>query len=113
MAAQKAKTDDERIQNAYKYEPKLAGLSPEQVAELNKPLTVDEERAFKQLFSSVAKPILEKTGVLSLCAVSDDVRMWSHYADGHKGICLKFSLDDWNDVKANILPVCYRQSVRF
>ena len=29
-------------------------------------------------------------GVLSLCRVNDDVQMWSHYADGHAGVCLEF-----------------------
>jgi hypothetical protein len=29
--------------------------------------------------------------VLSLCRVNDDVQMWSHYADGHAGICLEFN----------------------
>ena len=36
MVAQKAKTDDERIQIAHKYEPKLLGRSAEELAELNK-----------------------------------------------------------------------------
>ncbi|HVA79840.1 MAG TPA: DUF2971 domain-containing protein [Candidatus Binataceae bacterium] len=29
-------------------------------------------------------------GVLSLTGVSNDILMWSHYADGHHGVCLKF-----------------------
>lgn len=29
-------------------------------------------------------------GVLPLSEPWDDILMWSHYADGHKGICLKF-----------------------
>jgi hypothetical protein len=32
---------------------------------------------------------LSKTGVYCLSAVNDDILMWSHYADGHKGFCLE------------------------
>jgi hypothetical protein len=104
MAAQKATTEAERIEVASKYEPKLY-RSAEKRAELNKALTPDEEREFKELLSSVIKPILEKSGVLSLSAVNDNVVMWSHYADSHKGICLKFWLNEWS--RLNIWPVCY------
>lgn len=31
--------------------------------------------------------------VLSLCRINDDVQMWSHYADGHAGICLEFTFE--------------------
>jgi len=106
MAAQKATTDDERLKVACEYEPNFP-RSPEECEELNKPLTPDEERRFKEQFSSVIKPILEKSGVLSLSAVNNNVPMWSYYADSHKGICLKFCLDKWPKLKAKILPVCY------
>ena len=104
MAAQKATTDTERIEVASRYEPKLY-RSAEEREQLNKALTPDEEREFKELLSSVIKPILEKSGVLSLSAINNNVVMWSHYANSHKGICLKFCLDEWASL--NILPVSY------
>ena len=99
MAAQNATTDDERLKVACEYEPKSVVLTPERCAELNKALTPDEERRFKEQFSGVIEPILEKSGVLSLCATNDNVVMWSHYANGHKGICLKFRVDKWPELK--------------
>lgn len=33
---------------------------------------------------------LKNTGVYCLSAKNDDILMWSHYADGHKGFCLEF-----------------------
>lgn len=33
---------------------------------------------------------LDEVGILSLSAENDHVLMWSHYADYHKGICLRF-----------------------
>jgi hypothetical protein len=106
LAAQDAKTHEEHAQVCHKYrEPRLR--SPAEVAELNEALTAKEESEFKEFLSKEIKSQLKRTGVLSLCAVCNDVPMWSYYADGHKGICLKFCLDKWSCVKANILPVCY------
>ncbi len=35
--------------------------------------------------------INSKVGIFSMSARRDDLLMWSHYADGHKGICLEFA----------------------
>ena len=37
-----------------------------------------------------------KCRIYCLSAVPDDILMWAHYADGHRGFCLKF-LNDLND----------------
>lgn len=34
--------------------------------------------------------ITEEIGVLCLSIMRDDILMWSHYADSHRGICLEF-----------------------
>jgi hypothetical protein len=34
--------------------------------------------------------IVELAGVFSLSAKCDHILMWSHYADSHRGICLRF-----------------------
>ena len=36
------------------------------------------------------KQITENIGVLCLSEVPDDILMWSHYADSHRGVCLEF-----------------------
>jgi Protein of unknown function (DUF2971) len=33
---------------------------------------------------------VDKAGVLSFSKIRDDILMWSHYADKHKGLCLEF-----------------------
>lgn len=38
--------------------------------------------------------LLNKTGVFSMSEKNDDILMWSHYADGHKGICVEFQITD-------------------
>lgn len=37
-----------------------------------------------------ARVLTETVGVLCLCKKRDDILMWSHYADSHKGVCLEF-----------------------
>jgi hypothetical protein len=39
----------------------------------------------------LARDTNDKVGILSLSEKADDLLMWSHYADCHKGICLEFS----------------------
>ena len=36
------------------------------------------------------KHLNEEVGVFSLTEYKDDILMWSHYADQHKGICIEF-----------------------
>lgn len=42
----------------------------------------------------MAKFLTEKVGVLCLTTKSDDILMWSHYADAHRGVCLEFEAGD-------------------
>lgn len=45
---------------------------------------------YKQVQQLHTKRITEEIGVLCLSSVNDDILMWSHYADSHRGICLEF-----------------------
>jgi hypothetical protein len=36
------------------------------------------------------RKFFDETGVLCLSELRDQILMWSHYADGHRGICLEF-----------------------
>lgn len=42
---------------------------------------------------SIRNEIRSKYAMLCLCAVNDGGLMWSHYADGHRGICIEFDID--------------------
>ena len=61
--------------------------------------------------------ITENVGIFSMSAKRDDLLMWSHYADHHKGICIEFKttrgklfgcdiLNVEYDVKYPIFTVC-------
>lgn len=45
--------------------------------------------ALQTLAGSLSQ-VVELAGVLSLSAKCDHILMWSHYADSHRGVCLRF-----------------------
>jgi len=49
--------------------------------------------------------VRNKIGVLCLCESPDNILMWSHYADEHRGICLKF--DGYYEFFAQAQKVVY------
>ncbi len=48
-------------------------------------------KSMKRIQREHTNKITEKTGVLCLSSKPDDILMWSHYADSHQGICIKFN----------------------
>lgn len=76
-----------------KYKPQL---NREQRRKEAKSMLGDWERdlrnpeAFKWVHQQHTKQITEQIGVLCLSCVRNDILMWSHYADSHRGICLEF-----------------------
>lgn len=56
-----------------------------------------QQNAKKQVFE-ILQPDVDKMGVLCFSEHRDDIIMWSHYSDGHKGFCLEFDkerLEAW------------------
>lgn len=49
------------------------------------------EREMEETVRSEMREVTAKCGIFCLCERPDDIRMWSHYADGHRGICLEFA----------------------
>ena len=52
--------------------------------------------------------VIRKIGVLCLSETCRDILMWSHYADSHRGICLKFCAK--GNIFATSQPVRYSKS---
>jgi len=65
-------------------------LSPAERAEKIEKLTPTVNDLAKKHVQYTERELISKSGVLSLSAVPDDILMWSHYADGHRGVCLMF-----------------------
>ncbi|MEN6317608.1 MAG: DUF2971 domain-containing protein [Syntrophaceae bacterium] len=51
-----------------------------------------EDPGTKQKIVSDVQEAVNKIGVLCLSEVRDDILMWSHYADSHRGFCLQFNI---------------------
>lgn len=49
---------------------------------------------------------LENSAIYCVSEIKDDLLMWAHYADSHRGICLEFS--PGSDFLQAVLPVDYR-----
>lgn len=54
-----------------------------------------------------AEKELENMEVLCLCEPRDDLLMWSHYANGHRGVCFGFRTIDWVLLRKHAKPVQY------
>jgi hypothetical protein len=48
------------------------------------------EILLQRLRNSIQSMLQDDYGVLSLSAKNDNILMWSHYADYHKGFCIEF-----------------------
>lgn len=85
---------------AYYYDHLLKKFKPqlnrEQRRQEAKSMLGDWERnprnpeALKWVQQQHTERITEQIGVLCLSGVKNDILMWSHYADSHRGICLEF-----------------------
>jgi len=53
----------------------------------------------------------QEIGILSLTECPDNMTMWSHYAEGHSGVCLQFIMPMFSDDIANVDKMKYRADV--
>jgi len=56
------------------------------------------------------KTSMDKNSICSLSKINDDILMWSHYAGGHKGLCLEF---DYEDLRKLVYQGCTIDTVRY
>lgn len=49
----------------------------------------------ENFFKKALTKTLEQVGICSFSEVYDDILMWSHYADSHRGICLRFKASSY------------------
>jgi hypothetical protein len=54
--------------------------------------TSAERAEVDELMRKTAREIVDLVGVFCLSEVNNDILMWSHYADCHKGVCIEFSM---------------------
>lgn len=64
------------------------------------------EKRMQDLRDSIQNILRHEYGVLSLSARNDNILMWSHYADYHRGFCIEFKRSPGNQL-ASTQPVQY------
>lgn len=61
-------------------------------------------------FGSAMTEAVNSAGVLSLSAKYDHILMWSHYADSHRGICLRFQASSSTPFFGRAQPIIYQEA---
>lgn len=52
---------------------------------------------------------LEKIGICSFSKSNNDILMWSHYSNGHRGYCLEFDPNKNSEFFESVKPVIYQE----
>jgi hypothetical protein len=76
------------------------GLTCDQIRE--GAAAIDLERLRQDMQNDV-----DKVGILSLTERRDDLLMWSHYANSHRGLCLEFATSIYEVFFGRTQPVVY------
>ena len=72
--------------------------------------------AFQRVYANMTAPMVSRmrdhmqagTKVCSFSTVPESIIMWSHYANYHRGFCVEYHLEDFNDPRKRALyPVIY------
>ena len=86
------KDDKELIEKMAPLEAAHQSIEIDQAVEYLERIISDnrKEEYLDEKSSLFQKLVLEKFGICSFSAVSNDILMWSHYSDGHQGFCLEF-----------------------
>jgi len=53
---------------------------------------ITNRKRWHQTINAAANKVINSKGICCFAANHEHTLMWSHYADGHKGICLKFDV---------------------
>jgi len=97
------------IASSIKFEPQLSASEREAAADQAMtsmtPEHIDETAALIQALHS--EQLTTRHGVFCVSEKRDDILMWSHYADHHRGICLEF--DGHGRFMAHAQPVRYSE----
>ena len=50
----------------------------------------EDKKAFQKKINSISKKIIQTMGLACFAQTKDNLLMWAHYTEEHKGICLEF-----------------------
>ena len=109
------KDDNDFIEKWTGLEASQQGISKSEAYEFVKSIAASEEskEAYVNRKSEMfQKLVLESFGVCSFSEIPDDILMWSHYSDGHKGFCIEFNRAP-NNMLRDAKPLIYPDNDEF
>lgn len=91
----------------------VKNLSEDLRALLTSPMDRDEFAYL--MMKKTYNDLRDKIGIVCFSEVNDNILMWSHYGDKHKGICIEFETDeiDLKNSRENLLPSKVNYSLEF
>jgi hypothetical protein len=81
----------------------LTGVTP---SNAEAQLAEGNPAAYEEVSAQLQRRV-NNIGILSLCEHRDNILLWSHYADMHRGIFFEFSTSEWPSLGCKALPVIY------
>lgn len=69
---------------------------------------------YKATFGATRDKLIKEKNKLRVCCLSekkDNILMWSHYANGHKGFCIEYDIEDIFKKFNGIFPVNYSEEL--
>jgi len=66
---------------------------------------------WKEFYDDTKNQIFNDFGIMSLTTKNDNLLMWSHYANGHQGLCIGLDTEIlFNTISGRLAPVFYSSS---
>lgn len=66
----------------------------------------EDELAYERLRDGLGS-LMQNIGVFCLSEAPDEILMWSHYAENHKGFCIEYKIDETSPLTTMARPVKY------
>ena len=101
---------EESIRAAVEIAYEKSGNDKSQIPENDLTVKENDKVAFNRFRESVYS-LIQSSGVFSLSAVNNDILMWGHYADSHKGFCIEYLRDGENILGKQADPVIYQNEL--
>lgn len=81
------------------FQQQLNPSSENILAKLVQGLAQNDSNFIESFEADLQEKKFNQYGIFTMSALSDNILLWSHYADAHKGFCVKFDM--------NILNSCF------
>ena len=101
---------EESVRKAVQEAYLKAGRYKEDIPKSEFKVRNEDKRAFSEFRQSV-HDLVQSVGIFSLSAVNDDILMWAHYADSHRGFCIEYSRAPNNILGKQAEPVMYQEDL--